>query len=434
MVRRKKKKPSGQKKNKKQVPTVHLNFDALSRQILLDKTTGLELEAPGNENESHSQTVYSVTISRPGEDHGYNVSNPDNILQNSQKLEFDPSQIRVTYKEFPIDMILRRIERDELNLNPDFQRTEGIWDDNAQSRLIESLLIRIPIPVFYIDGSEDDKWIVVDGLQRLNTFKRFALEKKLVLKNLEFLTELHGKRFDQLQKSLQRRILESTIGIYLIDKGTPQKVKLSIFRRINTGGLPLSSQEIRHALFQGSATVLLNKLAESSAFQEVIDGGIGKERMADRECILRCLAFMLIRPEDYFERDMEGFLNNAMAKLQDLNRDGLLKLENRFVRSMQVCSKLFGKNAFRKTVSNQKGRNPINRSLFEVWGVALDKRSDMELRVLEKKAKFLKDGFQNLLSNNKDFVESISVGTGEVKKVKTRFATIDQLIEGVLHD
>ena len=411
-----------------------INMASLSK-IILDKWTGLEAEQSNDsQNENFLSTkgavAYNVSDAHSSNAVAYNVSVNTTRDDISISEPFDPTQVRVTFKEFPIALILQRIDRGELELNPEFQRAANIWNDEAQSRLIESILIRIPIPVFYIDGSEEDKWIVVDGLQRLNTFKRFALEKKLKLKNLEFLTNLNGFSFDELPRGLQRRILESSIGFYLIEKGTPSRVKLSIFQRINTGGLPLSNQEIRHALHQGPATELLNKLVKKEIFLEATAKSIGEERMADRECVLRSLAFIITPYQEYAIKNMDGFLNEAMVKIEKMTNNERLNLEHRFERSLGSAYEIFSKQTFRKP-STSKKVNPINKSLFEVWSVTLDKLRDRDLNHLKKNRKLIQDKFLDLIAD-KDFEASITISTDDVKKVQKRFQEIENLIKGVL--
>ena len=191
---------------------------------------------------------------------------------------FDPSQIRIEPKQQSLDTIIKRLELGEINLNPDFQRMAGIWNITKQSLLIELLMVRIPLPAFYMDASDDKNWLVIDGLQRLTTLNNFINEKddkkRLKLSSLEFLgrqLNLDAPRhqrldtWDKLPRDLQRRILETQITLFLVQPGTPPKVKFNIFKRINTGGVPLSGQEIRNALNQGKSTELLNELAESDS-------------------------------------------------------------------------------------------------------------------------------------------------------------------------
>ena len=113
----------------------------------------------------------------------------------------------------------------------------------------------------------DDLWEVIDGLQRSTAMRRFLLDKTLKLKGKEFWKEHNGKDFDELPLSLRRRLEETQINVYLIKRGTPDNVRFNIFKRINTGGVPLSGQEIRHALNLGVATDLLKELSESGAFK-----------------------------------------------------------------------------------------------------------------------------------------------------------------------
>src|SRR6218665_2561717 len=93
---------------------------------------------------------------------------------------FDPNKIDITTKSPSIDILIKRLKADpaEIDLSPAFQRRSDLWDDEKQSRLIESILVKFPLPAFYFDGSDNDKWLVVDGLQRLSSLRNFVVRKK----------------------------------------------------------------------------------------------------------------------------------------------------------------------------------------------------------------------------------------------------------------
>lgn len=353
---------------------------------------------------------------------------------------FDPAKIRVETRSMSLDLLLQRIEYKELDLAPDFQRQGGLWKSKAKSRLIESLLIRIPLPAFYMDATDDDRWSVIDGLQRLSALKLFVIDKTMRLEGLEFLSQLEGMTYEEIPRNLQRRILEAQVTVYLIEKGTPPEVKFNIFRRINTGGLPLTPQEIRHALYQGKATRLLKELADLPSFLEATTKSIPKDRMADREFVLRFLAFIITDPENYKSVEFDSFLGDTMKTINLFPDEKLELLKLQFERAMLASSNLLGKMAFRKIYDEDSpnyreygARLPINKALFETWSVNLATLTVDEHLVLKKNHDILIDGFFTLMGNWK-FLNSISQGTGDPGRVKVRFKSIRLLIQYCLSD
>lgn len=344
---------------------------------------------------------------------------------------FDPTKIQIFARTPTVDLLLKRIDENALDLEPGFQRKGGIWTKEAQSRLIESLLIRIPIPAIYVDATDEDHWLIVDGLQRLTALDRFVRKHELELRGLEFLTQLEGKTFPDLAPNLRRRILETEFTVFMIVEPTPPNVKFNVFKRINTGGLPLSGQEIRHALNQGEAARFLARLAESGEFRQATDRGISDKRMADRECVLRFVAFMRIPYSQYRVADLDTFLNDAMASMNSMPASELTGLQRSFFRALKAAPKIFGRDAFRKRYWKDAARSPINKALFEVWTVNLAKLEDDQIQQLIKKKGVLMDKFIELM-NTREFNEAVSQGTGDVKKVNTRFRGIERIIQEVL--
>lgn len=343
---------------------------------------------------------------------------------------FDPTKIRVESKSMTVDLLVKRIDQKEIDLQPDFQRASGLWKDEAQSRLIESLLIRIPIPAFYLDATNEDRWIVVDGLQRLTVLKRFILDKALKLVDLEFLP-FNGMSWDGLSRAMQRRIEETQVIVYLIQPGTPEEVKFNIFKRINTGGLPLSPQEIRHALNQGPAAEMLRELAESEDFLSATAHGLRAHRMTDRECVLRFLAFMMTSWEDYKSQDLDGFLHERMRELNRMTPDARGRLSERFREVMRLAFAIFGDDAFRKRDDPEASRGVINKALFETWSVNLAALSGEQARQIVERKDDVRARFIELM-RDRQFDQSVTQGTGDSRRVRKRFSAVKELLEGVL--
>ena len=228
-------------------------------------------------------------------------------------------------------------------------------------------------------------------------------------------------------RNLQRRILETQVTVFLIQENTPPEVKFNIFKRINTGGLPLSSQEIRHALNQGQACTLLQNLSESEEFQTATHNGIRDDRMGDRECILRLLAFMTTTYRDYRANNIDAFLNQCMIDLNGLPDAAVHSLNDRFRRTMVDCYRIFGDRAFRKQKRGSPRRYPINRALFEVWAANVEALSPGEVDRLQARAEDLQKRFLALLDDT-DFAAAISYGTGDRQKVRVRFSRINEII------
>lgn len=343
---------------------------------------------------------------------------------------FDPKKINIQTKQVILEAIFRRLKNDEIDLLTGFQRQTGLWDETQQSQLIESILIRFPLPAFYFDGSKYDKWLVVDGLQRLSTFKNFVVDKTLHLQNLEYLPQFDGKTFDELPGDLQRRIEEHEITIYIINPGTPIEVRYNIFKRINTGGLMLEPAEIRHALNQGKPADFIQELSQLEAFKEATTDSIPTERMQDRDYITRFIAFYL-QPITEYQGHLEQYLNAAMSAINQLNQNQLATIKQDFIAAMITAKKIFDKDAFRKIAPQKTEKNNINKALFEVWSVLLAKLTKEQQQALVNNAALVKKYFINL-NHERKFTNSISQEIGEKKNVLIRFSEINALINKVL--
>lgn len=338
---------------------------------------------------------------------------------------WDPEKIRIVTKTFALGQVLEMLDESEIDLAPEFQR-DYVWKAKQQSRLIESVLLGIPLPMFYLNQDDQLKMQVVDGLQRLTTIRNFA-KNDFSLTDLEYLNELTDKRYEELSPVQKRRFRNTQIQSHVIDPETPFDLKFDIFRRINTGGSPLNAQEIRHCLSTNKVRDLLKRGSELGAFQLATDGALEKaRRMEDREIVLRFFAFFL-HEKDYGKYSgLDAFLGNAMKSLDQHSPDKLQALLTMLERSMSNNYAVFGVDAFRKF--NPERRSPINRALFDCWSVVL---ADLLPSVLnEQRAAELREGAINLF-NDLTFYQAISQGTDSERKVRYRFEKVRALVAKV---
>lgn len=347
---------------------------------------------------------------------------------------FEAEKISISDKRVPLQTLLRRFEKGTISA-PLIQRGAGIWDDEQQSQLIESLMLKIPVPLFYVAEDEDVTWKVVDGLQRMTAIKRYVYDMSFRLVGLEFMHDLEDLKFDELPQRFQSRILETEFQFAIINPATPQNVQRNVFKRLNTGGMPLTAQEIRHALYYGPSAVLLQELAESKEFKTATAQSVNDSRMAGRELVLRFLAFLIRGVESYPKNeDMDAFLCETMqiincfknrnnieltkllgksAELQTINYNDTDQLKELFSTAMKRAHSLFGRYAFRKALpEHNQGRTPINKSLFETWSVILATMDEYS--------------FNNLLQNKKKlYIEMFKVTYEDSSWAFERFISRD---------
>jgi hypothetical protein len=339
---------------------------------------------------------------------------------------YDVAKLNMETRNMSVYQALRKIENNQINLQPDFQRA-FVWDEVRQSRLIESILIRIPLPAFYLDATDQTNWNVVDGLQRLTTLFNYCRKRAFKLRGLQFLSELENLSFEELPTKYQVLIEDDTqLLFYNLMPGTPIQAKFTIFSRVNTGGMQLLPQEIRHALNQGPATRLLADLAQNTIFRTVTKGVVDTLRMGDRELILRVLAFMHLGFLEYRKfNELESFLVYAMEELNHLPEIQMKTLASDFLQSLQKVDALFGRYAFRKFYAIDGRRSPFNKALFEVWTTTV---RNYTLPDLMSNRDEILNGFVELVNFSETFSRSISSSTSSFTAVSNRFGYIEELL------
>lgn len=375
------------------------------------------------------------------------VDDEDTSRGEEATIPWDPSKIRISTRHFSLRDVVAQINESEIDLSPDFQR-DYVWKRRQRTRLIESILLGIPLPAFYFNQEDNGTYQVVDGVQRLSTISLFMNDGHVLDQfDLEYLQHLHGLKYSQLDPASLRRFRSAQIIVHVIEPQTPDEVKYDIFGRVNTLGSPLSAQEIRHAMSKETSRQFLKYLSEIPAFDEATEWHYWRKntegemvrdsgRMTNRELALRFCAFRHYSDEEYrqyssldsylveFTRRLDGCSENGLAITDiDLN---LLRAD--FDRAMRNASQILGKAAFRRWPLNQGRRGPINRAVFESQAIAL---ADYSIEILLPKKEAIIEAFRNAF-NDQDYARAVAVGTGSPRAVEIRLQRMKTILAEVI--
>ena len=399
------------------------------------------------EEERENIDSFIIQIDKINEDNhlsridGIEESEEQTEEKQSEKNPYDPEKIRVETKSFSIaqafDMMTNQDE--EIDLSPDFQRN-FVWSDNKRkSRLIESILLRIPLPVFYFSQLEDGKMQVIDGVQRLTVIKDF-LSGKFKLSKLEYLEKFNGKYFPSqnrtkeeiLEPKFVRRIQLTQLTINIIDPTTPGKVKYDIFKRVNSGGRHLNPQEIRNCMAIPEARKFIKKLAHSEEFKKATCNSVNDIRMAAQKLVMRFIGFYYLKIKEKrdlkYSSDIEDFLNKTLEIFNRSNISEKEVISKDFRYAMTNAHYLFKEHAFRKVLPaniNQR-RQLINKSLFTTWSVFLSQHAPSKIKNDFKKGALL-DPLAKELSKKEDYYNAVSLGTNSKKKLDNAFKKTEEI-------
>ena len=321
----------------------------------------------------------------------------------------------IRHEQRTVHDVVRRIDQGSFIMDPDFQRA-FIWDDEKQSKLIESVLMRIPLPVFYLAEDAQGRMIVVDGLQRLSTFDRF-IKNRLRLK-LPSQGDLHRKAFDDLSPKLQNRIEDCNLVLYIVDAKVPERARLDIFERVNSG-VPLTRQQMRNSLYMGPATAFLKEEASNTLFKKATGNSLRSDTMRDREFVNRFCAFHLL-PLDSYKGDMDEFLAAALIHMNSLAPRDLGSLSADFRNTLTSNLFVFKEHAFRKHEPGQARRSIVNASLWDVMSTGLARVPAVQVR---ERAEVLRERFYALMHDD-EFVSAITYGPNTPKQVRHRFSVM----------
>lgn len=359
-------------------------------------------------------------------------------LTNEEEQPLDlPQDKRRVYSEKndrSIFELFRRYNRGDLILDPKFQRGY-VWDSKKACKLIESVVLEIPIPAIYLAQEKDGKFTLIDGQQRLKSFFRF-LNNEFKLKNLVVLPNLDDKFFKDLDKDIQTKIEDSTLRTIELRKETHPDVRFEIFERLNVGAVRLNDQELRNCVYRGEYNDLITDLAENNEdFKKILNAKEPQKRMQDRELVLHFLAF---KNQTYlnYKPPMKRFLNDEMELNRNITSEKRIKLERIFKESVALTETVFGDKAFRRFTRGDekafdgKWEKPVNIGLFEVIMVGF---SSYKRNQIKEYSDIIRDELIQLMTSNDQFINSISgTGTTNTDKVRQRFKIWDEALEKIV--
>ena len=322
--------------------------------------------------------------------------------------------------------------KEQINLNPDFQRRDR-WDEEKQSRFIESIIMNVPIPPVFLGEDEYGSYVVLDGKQRLTAIKEF-LNNTFKLTSLKVWEDLNGQNFNDLQKQkLDRAITRRFVPAVVILKESSSQVKYDVFDRLNTGGVIAEPMEIRNAVFQGGFNKMIRQAAELPSFRRLWDIPNGQaeleknglyRKMSDVELVLRFFAL-----SHYNEMDMKfkDYLSDFMDKRnKEYLKNPQLAQTDRdlFVNATENCWTVFAEDAFRKDPQSKK-----SAPLADAVMIAL---SDYPVAIVQPKAAGIRAAIQGLLDANEDFRKAFGTGTNGKGAIRTRIELAKEAVKVAL--
>ena len=257
--------------------------------------------------------------------------------------------------------IIDKINRGKVNLRPSYQR-EYVWTTRTASRLVESLLLNVPIPTMFFHETERGNLEVVDGKQRLTSVWAFMMGEfpdgtPFKLNGLEVYTELNGRTFGQLSEAQQETIKDYPLNVHTITRDTPPDFVFEVFERLNMGATQLNEQELRNCIYQGSYTELLGSLARNPHLLRMERSPAPHLRMRDRELILRFFAMRRTGPAG-LRLPIKAWLNDEIRMHRELSFADAAAMAAQFDAAIALAWELFGVAAFRPVRDGASGGPP----------------------------------------------------------------------------
>lgn len=386
-----------------------------------------------NINKMEEETI-SQSANEQNPEGNFNGSGNEEIKLDDEKDEDEQDDLsgkRKIYTEQgdpEVDSLHKRFLKGRLHVQPIFQR-QFVWDKIKSSRLIESALLEIPIPIVYLSEEKDGKENVIDGQQRLTAFFSFIDGKlpnnsEFKLSGLKVFTDLNGKKFNELSEELQDKITTYKMRVIKFKKESDGDLQFEIFARLNTGSVPLNDQELRNCIFRGKFNELIKELSQDKDFKYLLGIATPDRRMKDRELVLRFAAFHFNTYLNYYA-PIKKFLNDTMEKYRNISSVDEINLRNAFKNTVSIILSLLDNNAFKRYYrGDEKNRNgrwetqKFNVSLFDIMMYSFARE---DKNTVFQNLDRIREALIDLMTTDQDFIDSIELSTSSKKAVTIRF-------------
>ena len=334
--------------------------------------------------------------------------------------------------DWTIAALTDKLNRGNLELQPKFQR-EYVWSLRPElpSRLIESLLLRIPIPPIYLGKMPGGRHEVIDGQQRLTTLVKYV-RNEFPLCKLQRMSSLNGKLFKELSVEQQEKILDEPIRTIVIDSAGNADLRYEVFERLNRGSMVLNEQELRNCVYRGPFNDLLAELERDPVWRKVKGGSEPEWRFKEREMILRFFAFA-DRLSQY-NGNLKAFLNEYMADFSPKKEADLKAHAALFRQTMQNIYAVFGPNSARYYDVNTRTNNgdwdtKFSITVLDIQAAALVNRPPAKV---QQAAEQIRELFLFTMLTDAEMQDAISRRTGSTAQTKIRFAKFRQLVDPII--
>jgi len=323
-------------------------------------------------------------------------------------------------KDYAIGDLYTRYKDGRLRVQPEFQRYY-VFDDAKASRLVESVLMGVPIPVVYLAEEDDYSQSVIDGQQRLTALFRF-LDGAFRLGGLNVFSELGGLQFAALQQDLKNRFREGSLRCIIIKRESDPDIRFEIFERLNTGSVNLNPMELRNCIYRGRYNALLKALAEDADYLKVWGRKAPDKRMRDREAIVRFFALCHNLPT--YQPPMKRFLNREMEQYRELTEQTASEMGQLFRKCVQCTLTVFGEHAFKRyypgTPDDPNGRWEPKRMNMALYDAVMVGFAPYDRNQVTGRADAVRDALIELMVEDAVFVDAINLSTSGKEQMQTR--------------